>query len=310
MPDIVISEFIDQRALDRLCTEFDVLFDPELYKCADDLNEACSKARALIVRNQTQLDKKLIDVCSRLQAVGRLGVGLDNIDVEACRQGNIRVIPATGANAASVAEYVITGMLMLFRGAYTSTDKVLSGEWPRSQLIGREANGKTLGLIGLGATGRAVAKRALGLDMKVIACDPALPSGNPIWNKLGVSSVEKETLLRDADVASLHVPLLPATRRLIDTHALEMMKPSAILINASRGGLVDETALVQALNGGKLSGAMLDVFEHEPLPANSHLVEVPNLILTPHIAGVTQEANHRVSMMIADKVTEVLKANV
>jgi len=309
MSEIVISEFIDQPAVDLLSAEFDVLFDPELFKNPDALAAACKRTQGFIVRNQTQVTAALLEQCNRLKVIGRLGVGLDNIDMQACARQNIQVFPATGANAISVAEYVITGALMLSRRAYLSTERVLAGEWPRGELTGQEVNEKTLGLIGFGATGQAVAKRALGLQMSVMAYDAAISSDDVVWAALSVRPVELDQLLRESDIVSLHAPLIPETQHIIDAIAIARMKSGSMLINAARGGLVDEAALVQALNNGRLSGAMLDVFENEPLPANSHLPGVPNLILTPHIAGLSREANHRVSMMTAQSVAAVLREN-
>ncbi len=307
MPDIVISEFIDQPAVELLSAEFDVLFDPDLYKSTDDLITLCRRARGLIVRNQTQVNSALLEQCKALTVIGRLGVGLDNIDMQACASRDVQVYPATGANAVSVAEYVIAGALMLSRGAFFATERVLSGTWPRAELVGHEVNEKTLGLIGFGATGQAVAKRAHGLNMRLIAYDAAIAHEDAVWDTQSVHSVELEQLLCESDMISLHASLLPETRHIIDASALTKMKPGAILINAARGGLVDESALVQALNSGRLAGAMLDVFENEPLPADSHLCGAPNLILTPHIAGLSHEANHRVSMMTAQSVAAALR---
>ncbi|MDH3694886.1 MAG: hydroxyacid dehydrogenase [Gammaproteobacteria bacterium] len=308
MSEIVISEFVDQPAMELLSAEFDVLFDPDLYKNPEHLIATCAQSRGLIVRNQTQVTAALLEQCQRLKVIGRLGVGLDNIDMPACAKHNVQVFAATGANAISVAEYVIAGALMLSRGVFFSTDRVSAGEWPRAELVGHEVYEMTLGLIGFGATGQAVAKRALGLEISVIAYDAAIASDDIIWNTLSVRPVAFDQLVRESDIISLHAPLIPETQHIIDAAALASMKSEAMLINAARGGLVDEAALVQALNNGKLGGAMLDVFENEPLPANSHLTGVPNLILTPHIAGLTHEANHRVSMMTAGNVAAALRA--
>ena len=269
---------------------------------------ALDGARALIVRNRTQVRGSMLEAATGLQAVGRLGVGLDNIDVEACKARGIAVLPATGANDVSVAEYVIAGLLMLLRGAYFASDAVAAGEWPRERLIGREAAGTTLGLVGFGGIARAVARRATALDMRLIGRDPFLADDDPAWAEYGVAPAPFERLLAEADVVSLHVPLTDATRYLIDGAAIEAMRPGAVLINAARGAVVDETALAEGLRSGKIGGALLDVFEREPLPAGSGLYGVPNLILTPHIAGVTRQSNVRVSAVVADKVRQILEA--
>ncbi|MBM3571159.1 MAG: hydroxyacid dehydrogenase, partial [Alphaproteobacteria bacterium] len=244
--------------------------------------------------------------CRALEVVGRLGVGLDNIDVAACQARGITVIPATGANDVSVAEYVVAGALMLLRGAYGASARVAAGEWSRNALIGREVAGKTLGLIGFGAIAREVAQRARTLDMKIVASDPYVPGDDPAWSRLHVESRALDDLLATADVISLHVPLTDETRDLINARRFARVKPTAVLINAARGGVVDEAALAQALRDGRLAGAMLDVFAHEPLPGGGPLADAPNLILTPHIAGVTAESNERVSALIAAKVRYAL----
>ncbi len=308
MTDIVIPEFMDADAVASLAAEFTVFHDRTLVDRPPELEEAVTGARALIVRNRTQVRGPLLAAAARLEAVGRLGVGLDNIDVAACQERGIAVIPATGANDVSVAEYVIATLLILLRGAYRSTDLVRSGKWPRETLIGREASGLTLGLVGFGGIARAVARRASALEMSLLGHDPYLPDSDPAWNEFGVAPISQERLLAEADVVSLHVPLAEDTRHLIDAAALSAMKPDAVLINAARGGVVDEAALAEALRGGGLGGAALDVFEREPLPPDAGFDDVPNLLLTPHIAGVTQQSNRRVSALVAANVRQVLKA--
>ncbi|MGE6607294.1 hydroxyacid dehydrogenase [Halomonas sp. NPDC076908] len=305
MAKIVISEFMDEAVVEKLQTQFDVIFDTTLVDNRSSLLDAVADADAIIVRNRTQVNTELLAAAPRLKAVGRLGVGLDNIDLEACDSQGVIVKPAHGGNGSSVAEYVLTGILMLRRNAYFSSQSMLAGEWPRQALIGREASGSTLGLVGFGAIARETARRALALDMKVVAFDPHLAADAPEW--AGVERHESlDSLLAVADSVSLHVPLTDETRHLIDDGALNRMKPSAILINAARGGIVDEVALAVALREGRLAGALLDVFEQEPLPVGSALVGVPNLILTPHIAGVTEESNARISQMTVDNVCDVL----
>lgn len=309
MKRICISEFMDSAAVQVLRPGFDLQYEPAWVERRAELLGALPGAHALIVRNRTQVDAALLERAPALRVVGRLGVGLDNIDVEACRERGIRVIPAAGANARSVAEYVVTTAAMLLRGAYASSAELAAGQWPRARLSeGREALGKTLGLVGFGDIGRQAAALAQAFGMQVVACDPMLASDDPVWARTGVRSVSLDTLLAQADAVSLHVPLVAATRHLIDAQRIAGMKPGAVLINTARGGVVDEAALAQALRDGHLAGAALDVFEREPLPADSVLAGVPNLILTPHIGGVTREANVRVSLMIAQQVRQTLEA--
>lgn len=307
MADIVITEFMDEQAVAALAADFDVRYDPALVDRPGEIPAAAAAARALIVRNRTRVTAALLDACPRLRAVGRLGVGLDNIDLDACRERGVAVLPATGANDAAVAEYVITGALMLLRGAYHATARVAAGEWPRQALSGREAGGRTLGLVGFGGIARAAAARAVPLGMRVIAHDPFVPADDPAWGDLAMRCTSLDELLAASDVVSLHVPYTGETHHLIDAAALTRMPAGAVLINAARGGVVDEAALAEALHAGRLGGALLDVFEQEPLAAGSVLAGVPNLVLTPHIAGVTQESNVRVSRVTADNVRRVLE---
>ena len=308
MSDIVISEFMDQAAIDAILRGRDVLYDPKLVDDKDRLYAALADCRALIVRNRTQVRAPLLDAAPRLKVVGRLGVGLDNIDVDACAAHKIIVRPASGANDLSVAEYVITAALLLRRRAWYATSRLAAGEWPRMELIGGELSGARLGLIGFGAIARLTATKAAALGMTVAAFDPFLPPDHAAW--LNVARQSFEEILSSCDVVSLHTPLTPQTRRMLDGAALRRMRSGAILINAARGGIVDESALAAALSGGHLGGAALDVFETEPLtPAAAAVFKgIPNLILTPHIAGVTEESNVRVSDVTARAVIAGLDA--
>lgn len=307
---IVITEFMDSAAVDELRGRFAVLYEPKLVDRRAELLGLLGDAPALIVRNRTQVNTELLAAAPQLRVVGRLGVGLDNIDVAACKARGIGVIPATGANALAVAEYVVATVMVLLRGAYLSSAEVATGRWPRTKLSeGRETAGRTLGLVGFGDIGRLSAKLAKALGMRVVAHDPLLSPESPAWTDGGAARRDLDTLLAEADAVSLHVPLTPQTRGLMDAVRIGRMKPEAVLVNTARGGIVDERALADALRSGKLAGAALDVFEHEPLPADTPLATAPNLILTPHIGGVTRESNARVSTMIATKVANFLQAS-
>jgi (S)-sulfolactate dehydrogenase len=306
MPDIVISEFMDEEAVHQGLKGFDVLYDQSLVDRPDELATAVAHARALIVRNRTQVRGALLENAAKLRVVGRLGVGLDNIDVESCRDRGIAVHPASGANDVAVAEYVIATAMALLRGSYGATAEVIAGAWPRGRLMGREVSGKRLGLVGFGAIARETASRAAALGMSVAAHDPYLVPGAAAWAQPWgrAEPLGLDDLLAAADVVSLHVPLTPETRNLLGAEALARCKPDAILINAARGGVVDEAALADALRAGRLGGAALDVFEEEPLSAarGAIFAGCPNLILTPHIAGVTAESNMRVSWVTVEHV--------
>ena len=308
MAEIVISEFMDEAAIRDTFAGRSVLYDPKLVDDAPRLLAEARAARALIVRNRTQVRGALLESATNLRVIGRLGVGLDNIDVAACEARGIAVYPASGANDLSVAEYVITAALMLLRRAWFATARVAAGEWPRTELMGRELAGKRLGLVGFGAIARVTARMGRDLGMTVAAYDPLLPAEHPAWT--GAVRQTLDELLASSDVVSLHVPLTNETRNMIDAAALSRMKPDAILVNAARGGIVDEAALADALKAGRLGGAALDVFEREPVDAagGARFAGVPNLILTPHIAGVTDESNVRVSSVTAQSVLRHLLA--
>lgn len=308
MHRIVISENMDAPAVATLAREFDVDYRPALVDDPESLSKALEVAAAWIVRNRTQVRGESLAGALQLRVVGRLGVGLDNIDLEACAARGIEVIPASGANAESVAEYVIAMAMLLLRGAaYRSTAAVAAGRWPRQMLSqGREVSGKTMGLVGFGSIGRVTAVKAVAMGMRVVAFDPVFPADSPSWKGDRVVPVSLDELLERADVVSLHVPLVEATRGLFGEERIARMKPGAILVNSARGGIVDEAALARALREGRIAGAALDVFEQEPLAAASVLADAPNLILTPHVAGVTQESNERVSGLVAGRVAAYL----
>ena len=303
---ILITEFMDTTAIDRLSAAHPTTYAPELADSQDQIPALMSGVQALIVRNRTQVTKGLLTFAPDLKCVGRLGVGLDNIDLEACEALGVKVIPASGANNLSVAEYVVSNALALLRNAYQVNTEMLAGTWPRLACAGREVSGKTMGLIGYGAIARETAQRAAALGMNISAYDPFLQNDDPVW-----TTAHRKTLtevLQTSDVISLHVPLTDDTRHLINKESLSQMKSGAVLINAARGGVVDEAALAASLENGQIAGAALDVFETEPLSKDSaaKFQGLNNLILTPHIAGVTEESNIRVSSMIADCVLDTL----
>jgi (S)-sulfolactate dehydrogenase len=305
---IVISEFMDERAVAQLAAAHDVLYDPLLVDDMPRLVTEAQGADVLIVRNRTQVRDALLSALQRCKLVGRLGVGLDNIDVAGCEAKGMRVIPASGANALSVAEYVIATTMVLLRGAYMSTQAVAGGQWPRVALSdGRETAGRTLGVIGFGSIGQTTARLAQAVGMKVIAFDAMLAADAPVFAQAGVPCVGLDELVASVDVVTLHVPLVDSTRGLFSAARLATMKPDAILINTSRGHIVDLAAVAAALRSGRLGGAAVDVFDVEPLQADALLQDCPHLLLTPHVSGLSLQANERVSFMIADKILESLK---
>ena len=306
MPEIVISEFMDMEAINYLKKDFDVLYDPNLVDDNELLIRNIKDAKALIVRNRTQVFGELLNSASMLSCIGRLGVGLDNIDLVECEKRDIKVFPAIGANNRSVAEYVITSAMILLRRAYFSKSEMINGFWPRPECSGREINGKVLGLIGFGQIARETAKLAIDLGLKVIAYDPFLQFESNVW--VNVEKLDLDSVLKRSDIVSLHIPLNEQTKHLISGTRLKLMQSSGILINAARGGVVDENALVEALLKGELAGAAIDVFESEPLSDTnaSKFKNIDNLLITPHIAGLTSESNTRVSFLTAQTVAEFI----
>jgi (S)-sulfolactate dehydrogenase len=308
MPQIVVTEFLDPGPLEALRARYSVHLDTALWNKRAELEALAADAIALIVRNRTQVDAALISKAANLKAVGRLGVGLDNIDVAACKARNIAVCPAIGANAVSVAEYVIASALLLSRMAgFSATAALMRGEWPREAAgNGGEITGMRLGIVGYGSIGQVVAGRARGIGMSICAHDEFLPADNPAWS--GVARQSLDELLATSDVVTLHCPLTPQTKGLIGERQLARMKPGAFLVNTARGGIVDEAALAASLRAGHLGGAALDVFGVEPIDGATASVfaGVPNLILTPHVAGVTRQSNARISAVTVENVLAAL----
>lgn len=307
MRRVVVSEYLQEQFLTRIGANFEVVYDPDLYADRPRLLHEAAKAEAIIIRNRTRIDAGFLQSANAMRVVGRLGVGLDNIDMAACSTAGVTVIPAVGVNAVSVAEYVMAAMLVLRRGVFGMTESMIAGQWPRQgHAFGNELMGSTLGLVGFGSIGRKVATRSTALGMTVVAYDPYVSKTDPAWQM--AKRVDLDQLLADADVVSLHIPLNAATANLIDSAALARMKTSAVLINTSRGGILDETALADALRDGVIGGAAVDVFESEPLgpePA-ARFRGLENLILTPHVAGNTHESVDRVAEMITNAVLESL----
>lgn len=304
-PRVVISEFIAPEGLAVLGGHVDLVADATLVGDRPRLLEAMGDADAIIVRDRTMIDVELLDAAPRLRTVGRLGVGTDNLDLEALEARGVKVHLATGANAVSVAEHVIGALLFLSRPSFTATARVAAGGWPRPELIGRELAGRTLGLLGFGATARAVAHRAAALGMTIATADPMVTDPGP-----GVTLLEPDALFGAADALSVHAPLLPSTRGMVGEAAIGRMPEGALLVDTSRGGVVDHDAVIAGLRSGRLAGAALDVYPSEPLSAEegARYVDVPGLLLTPHLAGVTLESNVRISRMIAEAVVATLTA--
>jgi D-3-phosphoglycerate dehydrogenase len=300
---VVVADRIDEHgfALLRAVPEFEVISTAGQ---PGSLPQALQRAHALVVRSDTKVTEQLMAGAPRLVVIGRAGIGVDNIDVSAATRRGIAVLNAPGGNTVSAAEHTLALLLALVRRVPAAAESMRRGEWDRKRFAGTELRGKTLGAVGLGRIGAHVATVARALGMAVLAHDPYLPA--PRARELGVELAPLDDLLRRADVVTLHVPLTDETRCLIDAGRLAMMKPTAFLVNAARGELVDADALVAALDAGRLAGAALDVFDPEPLPPDSPLRRCGGVILTPHLAASTTEAQERVAQEICAAVRDGL----
>ena len=269
-----------------------------------DLAARLADADGLVVRSETRVTVAILDAAKRLQVVGRAGVGVDNIDVPAATARGVYVVNAPLGNIVAAAEHTVALTLALLRRVVDADRSVRASEWTRSKFIGRELRGKTLGLIGVGRVGGEVARRAAAFGMTVIAHDPFATEASA--RAAGARLVELDELVRTADVISLHVPLTEKTRGLVDAAALTKMKPTAVVVNAARGEVVDLDALAAALEKGTIAGAALDVFAEEPLPADAAIRRAPRTVLTPHIAGSTAEAQTNVAVDVVEQILDVL----
>ncbi len=305
MPDILISENIRGEAVDALAKQFDVVVLPELWKDQAELMRQVAECRALIVRNQTKVTAELLAAAKKLVVVGRAGVGLDNVDVEAATRGGVLITSTPDQNAISVAELAIGLMLSLARMIPVANEDTKAGHWNRQRFLGNELYGKTIGILGAGKIGYLTARRAQAFGMKVLAYDPFLSRDNVLLSELQAELVGLDELLERADVVSCHLPATKSTLGLLNAERFARMKPSATFINTARGEVVVESDLVAALKTGQLAGAALDVRSKEP-PVAGELEQLANVILVPHIAAFTHEAQQRVTNTICQDVGRVL----
>ena len=307
MKKVLITEFMEQDSVDKMSENFDVTYDTSLHENQAKLSSLISNTDAVIVRNKTQLTEDLLSKAEQLTFVGRLGVGLDNIDTDYCSNNGIFVQPATGMNADSVAEYVITCSLSLLKNIPIAHHGTSSGQWPRTSIESRELGRKTLGLLGFGVIGKKVSRLAQVFGAKVIAYDPFVKESEA--SKHNVSLVKQEDLFALSDVISIHLPLTDQTRDLINARSFNLMKQNPIIINSSRGSIVNEKDLLQAYSEKIISGFALDVYSSEPVEEDfyKYISNSMNCILTPHNSGVTTESNVRVSQFIAEKTINFLR---
>ena len=267
------------------------------------LKDEISQAHALVVRSGTQVTADLLQSAPNLKIIGRAGTGVDNIDVPAATKHGIVVVNTPGGNSTAACEHTFALLLALLRNIPEATKHLAEGGWDRKRFTGHQLAGKTLGLIGFGRIGKEVASRARAFGMQILVADPFVTES--LAKEWEARLVDKDTLLQNADIVSLHVPLTPETRNLIDSEAIKKMKTGAIVINCARGGLIDEAALKTALDDNKLAGAALDVFEKEP-PENSPLLKHPKLVATPHLGASTEEAQRDVAGEVAEQIRDYL----
>lgn len=298
---ILVAEPIAAEGVALLRSSHDVDERPGLSR--DELCAILPDYDALVVRSQVKVDAGLIAAGTRLVVIGRAGVGVDNVDLDAATRAGIMVVNAPTGNTIAAAEHTLALLYGVARRTAAADASVRRGEWKRSQFTGLELRGRTLGIVGLGKIGQAIAARALAMEMTVLAVDPFVTAEQAANH--GVELVELEELLARADVVTVHVPMTRSTRGLIGREAIAKLKPGSIVLNVARGGVVDEAAVAEALRSGHLGGAGIDVFEHEP-PTDSPLLDAPNTLLTPHLGASTAEAQILVAEEVAAQVLDVL----
>jgi D-3-phosphoglycerate dehydrogenase len=300
---VLVTERLSEAGLELLRGDFEVDVRTEL--AAEGLAQAIGGYDALIVRSQTQVTAAVIDAAENLKVVARAGIGLDNVDVEAATRKGVMVVNAPQSNIVSAAEHAIALLLAQARNIPRADAALKDGRWERSAFQGVELQGKTLGVVGIGRVGTLVAQRAAGFGMRVIAFDPYVPKDRA--KEIGVELMPTlEALLVQADFVTIHLPRTPDTEGLIGDHEFSMVKPGARLVNTARGGIVEETALAKALEDGRLAGAALDVFEHEPT-TDSPLFRLENVVVTPHLGASTAEAQDKAGTTVAEMVRLALK---
>ena len=303
---VLVCEAISEGGVALLRERFDV--DLSLEWSPEELLERIGGYDAIIVRSATKVRGELLDAATSLRVIGRAGTGVDNIDVEEATRRGIIVCNAPGSNSLSAAEHAIALMLSQARNIPQAHDALVDGRWERKKYGGVEVTGKTLGILGFGRIGQLVAERAKGLGMRVVAFDPFM--GDPRFRELGVErAAEPEGVYAEADFVSLHLASTPETRGFVDAAAFAAMKPTARLVNAARGDVVDQEALVEALNSGTIAGAAIDVFPEEPT-TESPLFGLPGVVVTPHLGASTEEAQDRAGVVVAEQVAAALTGGV
>lgn len=305
MYHILITDDLSPQALERLEAAGDADFEVVRRPSPEELRKIILAYDALIIRSSVRVDADLLAPASQLKVIGRAGMGLDNVDIDAASLRGVIVMNTPGANTVATAEHAMAMLLALCRHVPQADVSMRGGEWTRSQFTGVQLYRKTLGIVGLGRIGAQVARRTQAFGMSVIAFDPYI--SDDVARELNVTLVDLDELLARSDFITLHTALTPETQGMINAAAIARMKPGVRLVNCARGGLVDDAALVDALRSGYIAGAALDVFADEPLPSDSPLRDLPNVVLTPHIAASTIEAQRDVGTQIVDQVLAALR---
>jgi D-3-phosphoglycerate dehydrogenase len=308
MYKVLVTDTIAESGLDILRAADDVELDYRAGLKGAELLAAVAESDALMTRSGTAVTPELVNAGTRLRIVGRAGVGLDNVDVDACTARGILVINAPTANIMSATEHTMAMLLALCRNIPEAHASVKRGEWTRSKFLGTELDGKTLGIIGLGRIGSRVTIRARGFGMRVIAFDPYI--ADLAYDKVGATKVTFEQLLQQADIITVHTPATDETRGMLGAGELARMKDGVIVLNIARGGIYDEQALADALNAGKVAGAAVDVYVEEPPGLDHPLLNAKNIILSPHIGANTIEAQDRVAVQTSEMVIEALRGSI
>lgn len=305
MYHILISDKLGDAGLARLAEEPDVTYDVKTGLDKEALLAAMPDYDGLIVRSGTQVDADVLAAGMRLKVVGRAGVGVDNIDLQAATARGVQVVNTPGANSVATAEHTLALMLAWSRHVAVAHASLAAGKWQRSQFAGIELCGKTLGIVGLGRVGRLVAERAAAFGMTLLGYDPLV--GEQAAAQFGVQWAPLDAVLARADFVTLHAAVTPETRQMINAETITRMKDGAVLINVARGALVDEAALAAALQSGKLGGAAIDVFSSEPPAADHPLLHLDSVLHTPHLGASTAESQRNVAVQVVEQVLDVLR---
>jgi D-3-phosphoglycerate dehydrogenase / 2-oxoglutarate reductase len=301
---ILIADKLGQAGLDRLNQAADVTYDMHTGLSKEDLLPLMPDYDAVIVRSDTRLDADLIAAGQRLKVIGRAGIGVDNIDVPAASARGILVMNTPHSNSVATAEQTLALMLAACRYTVPAHNSVAAGQWERSRFVGTELAGKTLGIVGFGYIGRLVTRRAQAFEMRVVAYDPFVTVED--CAVLDVDRLPLADLLAQSDIITLHAVVTPESREIINSETLAVMKDGVVIVNVARGKLINEQALADALQSGKVRAAALDVYQEEP-PVNSPLIGLPNVLHTPHLGASSREAQHRVGIEIADQIVDALR---